>query len=111
MRHNYRRRELQAADAVERSYEVQTDMENNYLLSYLESNPVPNTIRPGPLLTSLFVCAKCEYYEALSIQRHSTKSFIQKNKTTTPKRNRPQLTRITGHVVHHTKHEKFVCGM
>jgi hypothetical protein len=26
-----------------------------YLLSYLESNPVPNTIHPGPLLTSLCV--------------------------------------------------------
>jgi hypothetical protein len=38
-----------------------------YLLSHLESNPVLNTIHPGPLLTSLCVCAECEYYEALSI--------------------------------------------
>jgi len=43
---------------------------------------------------NVFVCAECEYYEALSIQSHSTESFIQKNKTTTPKRKLHQLTQI-----------------
>ena len=32
MRHNYRVRELQAADDVDRSYEVQTDLENTSIV-------------------------------------------------------------------------------
>ena len=62
---------------------------------------------PSWPIANVFVCAECEYYEALSIQRHSTESFIQKIKTTTPKCNLHQLTQITGHVARSAKHEKF----
>jgi hypothetical protein len=111
MSYDYRRRELQAFDAVERSYKVQTDLENTSIFCPTWNRTKSWTlIHPGPLITSfcllnVYIMKPCQYIDT---QRTAVFSKI---KGLTPKRNLHQPTRIMGHVVRPTKHEKFVCWM